>query len=515
MKIMLDPGHYGKYNQSPANKAYYESEAMWKLGAFLKAALESYGVTVGMTRTDPAVDREVFARGQAAKGYDLFISLHSNAVGSGVNEATDYPLVIVPLNKKGDAIGNKLAALVEKTMNTKQKGRIITKEGSGGADYYGVIRGAVSVGVVGVLIEHSFHTQTAATNWLLSDTNLKTMAAAEAACIAEHYGLGAATPATPAQPPATGKTQADIFKGMASADAAARILELVRPNAAATGIFPSVKAAQMILESGYGTSELAQAANNFFGMKTSLSGNSWAGSAWDGTSKYSKVTAEQKPDGTPYNVTADFRLYLCIEDSIADHSAYLLGAKNGAALRYAGITAAPDYRAQIQLIKDGGYATDVSYVQKVCDLIAKFGLDKYDKPGTAAPPAPAPTPSAPLTYKVGDIVQFTGGGVYVSSGAAVPAHSRGKSRCKVTQTYNGNHPYHLISEDGGGVYGWVDAVDVSPDTGAAAPAKKSNEDIAREVIAGKWGNGQERKDRLTAAGYDYNAVQAVVNKLVK
>lgn len=39
--------------------------------------------------------------------------------------------------------------------------------------------------------------------------------------------------------------------------------------------------------------------------------------------------------------------------------------------------------------------------------------------------------------------------------------------------------------------------------------------IAREVIAGKWGNGIERKQRLTLAGYDYNKVQAKVNELLK
>ena len=44
--------------------------------------------------------------------------------------------------------------------------------------------------------------------------------------------------------------------------------------------------------------------------------------------------------------------------------------------------------------------------------------------------------------------------------------------------------------------------------------KKSNEAIAKEVIQGKWGNGAERKNRLTKAGYDYNAIQAIVNKLL-
>ena len=45
-------------------------------------------------------------------------------------------------------------------------------------------------------------------------------------------------------------------------------------------------------------------------------------------------------------------------------------------------------------------------------------------------------------------------------------------------------------------------------------AKKSLTEIAREVIAGKWGNGAERKKRLTAAGYDYSAVQDKVNELL-
>ena len=44
---------------------------------------------------------------------------------------------------------------------------------------------------------------------------------------------------------------------------------------------------------------------------------------------------------------------------------------------------------------------------------------------------------------------------------------------------------------------------------------KSLAEIAREVIAGKWGNGTERKEKLSKAGYDYNAVQKEVNKIVK
>lgn len=53
----------------------------------------------------------------------------------------------------------------------------------------------------------------------------------------------------------------------------------------------------------------------------------------------------------------------------------------------------------------------------------------------------------------------------------------------------------------------------SDDSAPAAPSKSVDE-IAKEVIAGKWGNGSDRKERLVAAGYDYAAVQARVNELM-
>ena len=46
----------------------------------------------------------------------------------------------------------------------------------------------------------------------------------------------------------------------------------------------------------------------------------------------------------------------------------------------------------------------------------------------------------------------------------------------------------------------------------AAPARKSNDTIANEVLAGAWGNGPDRQARIRAAGYDYNAIQALVNQ---
>ena len=48
-------------------------------------------------------------------------------------------------------------------------------------------------------------------------------------------------------------------------------------------------------------------------------------------------------------------------------------------------------------------------------------------------------------------------------------------------------------------------------TPTPTPAKKTNEQIADEVIAGKWGNGEDRKKKLEQAGYNYNAIQTIVN----
>lgn len=184
------------------------------------------------------------------------------------------------------------------------------------------------------------------------------------------------TAATPAQPVVSG-TQASAFKSLSEADVIAKVGPLFTADQKKSGILASVSLAQFILESGYGKSELAQNANNCFGMKKSLSGNTWSGSSWDGKSIYIKKTQEEE-NGQMFTITADFRKYSCVEDSIADHSAYLLGAKNGSALRYNGLKGCTDYKKAAQIIKDGGYATSSTYVSKLCDIIERWGLTKYD-----------------------------------------------------------------------------------------------------------------------------------------
>lgn len=178
--------------------------------------------------------------------------------------------------------------------------------------------------------------------------------------------------------------QAREFANLTEAQVVEKMGAFFTADQKKSGILASVSMAQFILESGYGKSELAQGANNCFGMKKSISANTWSGSTWDGSSIYTKKTQEQNADGSYVTITADFRRYSCVEDSIADHSAYLLGAKNGSKLRYEGLKGCTDYKKAAQIIKAGGYATSLTYVDKLCSIIERWKLTQYDVAGEAS-----------------------------------------------------------------------------------------------------------------------------------
>lgn len=171
-------------------------------------------------------------------------------------------------------------------------------------------------------------------------------------------------------------TQAKGFEGISEGKAAEKILNLIYA-VDESGILFSVTAAQMILESGYVKTTLAKSANNCFGMKKILSDNTWE-SVWDGKSTV-KIDTQEWDGKKMITVKADFRKYPCIEDSIKDHSAYLLGAMDGNKKRYEGLLKCKNYLEAITLIKNGHYATDPDYISKICSIIQRYNLDRYDK----------------------------------------------------------------------------------------------------------------------------------------
>jgi hypothetical protein len=154
----------------------------------LKTELEKYGAEVITTRAEQAKDFDLVMRGKKSAGCDLFLSIHSNACGDA---SADYPLACCCVNGTADVIGHELCEAVAKCMGYSGKTHIWKRTGSGNSDYYGVLRGAASVGTPGVLLEHGFHTNPKNTNWLLNDSNLQKMAAVEAKVISEHFGVNA------------------------------------------------------------------------------------------------------------------------------------------------------------------------------------------------------------------------------------------------------------------------------------------------------------------------------------
>lgn len=191
-KIMLDAGHYGYRNQSHAVKEYYESKQMWELHLLLKTELEKYGFFVATTRDVQEKDLAVVKRGRAAKGYDLFISLHSNAVGGSKGGNVNRVDVYTAYDNLNNAheLGQILVKAIAECMGVDAGNSKTRKSEKGDYEYYGVLRGARSVGCpLYYIIEHSFHTNEYAARWLMRQENLLRLAKIEAAAIAAYFGV--------------------------------------------------------------------------------------------------------------------------------------------------------------------------------------------------------------------------------------------------------------------------------------------------------------------------------------
>lgn len=198
-KIMLDAGHTGATYNRGAVSAYYESAVMWTLHEYLAEELEKRGFQVGKTRKTISTSMDVTARGKAAKGYDLLLSLHSNATDN--NTTRRVACIYQTEDSAGSwdtesrAVADKLAATIADVMGVTWKNYSKLAGGDRDGDrkkddnYYGVLHGARLRKVPAVIVEHSFHTNPTTCRWLLNDANLRKLAKTEADCLADHYGL--------------------------------------------------------------------------------------------------------------------------------------------------------------------------------------------------------------------------------------------------------------------------------------------------------------------------------------
>lgn len=189
LKVCIDSGHYGKYNQSNLVPSYYESIFAWKMAGYLKKYLEAFGCEVILTRDNLNKDLDLYTRGATSKGCDLFLSLHSNA---STSSKTDYVVTFYGHNEpqtKGLAL--ELSHAIAKTMGTLQYPQALTKvSNKTGGEYYGVLRGAKAVGTkYRFIVEHSFHTNKNMAMFLLQEANIQKLAYEEATVIANHFKL--------------------------------------------------------------------------------------------------------------------------------------------------------------------------------------------------------------------------------------------------------------------------------------------------------------------------------------
>lgn len=197
----------------------------------------------------------------------------------------------------------------------------------------------------------------------------------------------------PARP--TGTTAASLAS-LSNDAIVAELGRMAKEDSKKSGILASITCAQAILESGYVRSELAVQANNLFGMKASLSGNTWPSSAWDKTSVYSKTTMEYYSNGFVEEIQADFRRYQSLEESMADHSAYLLGAQSDDGPRYKGLSREKDFERAATILLEGGYATDPAYPAKLKKIRDMWNLSALD--GTPAPTSAPVQTEEPQVY---------------------------------------------------------------------------------------------------------------------
>lgn len=128
--------------------------------------------------------------------------------------------------------------------------------------------------------------------------------------------------------------------------------------------FPSAIIAQSILESGWGTSELASKYFNYFGMK--------CGSAWNGKS-VNLSTKEEYTTGTLTTIKDNFRVYDNLESGIRGYFDFISSS------RYSKLKTATSSKNYIEIIKDAGYATSSKYVANVYKVVTDNNLLEYDK----------------------------------------------------------------------------------------------------------------------------------------
>ena len=219
-------------------------------------------------------------------------------------------------------------------------------------------------------------------------------------------------------------------------------------------ILPSVCIAQAALESGWNLN-----AKTVFGIK---------GSGFT-------ATTSEYYNGHYVQIQDSFRAYPNVAAAVVGYYDFLTNTP-----RYTNALNNTDYKDAVDKLihtTDGApYATDPNYISKIISIIEQYGLQEYDV--------------REEKKSVDEIAQEVINGAW----------GNGEDRRQALS--NAGYDYDTVQSRVNEMLGCA----------PSAPAGKTVEELADEVIRGEWGNKPERKAQLEAAGYDYNAVQNRVNE---
>ena len=246
------------------------------------------------------------------------------------------------------------------------------------------------------------------------------------------------------------------------------IAPVIRKIALSRGYqYPSAIIAQACNESAYGRSSLGKKYNNFFGMK--------CGKSWHGKS-VNLSTKEEYTVGTLTEIKDNFRVYDSVEDGVLGYFDFIKSS------RYSNLKDANSSKNYLELIKSDGYATSADYVKNVYSVVISQDLLRFDTTSSQL------EPTKTIDEIANEVIHGEWGcGQDRRNRLESNGYSNSLVQSRVNEILNSENKSKTI---------------------------KSNEQIAKEVIRGDWGNGLERKQRLTGCGYNYKEIQKIVNSMV-
>ena len=371
--IYIDPGH-GGVDSGASYGGVYEKNLALSVANKLKANLIQLGYQVLMTRT---ADYNVDFKTERSKmtnqsNADLFISIHFNSTGSASSNATgietywyQYDPEYQP--KINAAKHNDPTRLAESEILANQvQASLISGTG---AVNRGVRRETLAVlretAIPAILVELGFMNNPSDLQKINQDSYQTKLANALAQGIDNWYGAVGSKPTSGTSTQKKSTEQSQMTTSQQSFFN--KILPAIQQVSQKNSIVTSVMLAQSILESGWGTSQLATNAYNIFGIKAD---SSWKGNTYT-------VQTKEVVNGKTITVEKQFRAYKSLLESISDYGSFFTSTawrtKN-----YASFLQATNYETALTSLLASGYATDPAYAEKLKSLIQRYSLDQYD-----------------------------------------------------------------------------------------------------------------------------------------